>query len=138
MYCVDTEDEVTVSSDDSGRSFMERGQVRQDFVDLSVCTREKMAHVKDCKTGSSGIPLRLVTNLFSLDLPQDWQLYQYHVTCSPDLASRKLKIALLYSHSILVDKTKAFDGTSLFLSEKLDQKDPNYYEKKEPGFKELQ
>ena len=72
--------------------------------------------------GSSGIPLRLVTNLFSLDLPQDWQLYQYHVTYSPDLASRRLKIALLYSHSKLVDKTKAFDGTSLFLSEKLDQK----------------
>ncbi|KAH0503642.1 Piwi-like protein 4 [Microtus ochrogaster] len=115
-------DEVTVSSDDSGHSFMERGQVTRDFVDLSVCTREKMAHVKDCKIGSSGIPLRLVTNLFSLDLPQDWQLYQYHVTYSPDLASRRLKIALLYSHSKLVDKTKAFDGTSLFLSEKLDQK----------------
>lgn len=48
-------DEVTVSSDDSGRSFMERGQVRQDFVDLSVCTREKMAHVKDCKTGSQSL-----------------------------------------------------------------------------------
>lgn len=72
--------------------------------------------------GSSGIPLRLVTNLFSLDLPQDWQLYQYHVTYSPDLASRRLKMALLYSHSKLSDKTKAFDGTSLFLSEKLDQK----------------
>ncbi|XP_005371745.1 piwi-like protein 4 [Microtus ochrogaster] len=115
-------DEVTVSSDDSGCSFTERGQVTRDFVDLSVCTREKMAHVKDCKIGSSGIPLRLVTNLFSLDLPQDWQLYQYHVTYSPDLASRRLKIALLYSHSKLIDKTKAFDGTSLFLSEKLDQK----------------
>lgn len=31
-------------------------------------------------------------------------------------------MALLYSHSKLLDKTKAFDGTSLFLSEKLDQK----------------
>ncbi|CAO2636110.1 Piwi-like protein 4 [Lemmus lemmus] len=101
---------------------MERGYVRRDFVDLSVCTREKLAHVKDCKTGSSGIPLRLVTNLFSLDLPQAWQLYQYHVTYSPDLASRRLKIALLYSHGKLLDKAKAFDGTSLFLSEKLDQK----------------
>lgn len=72
--------------------------------------------------GTSGIPLRLVTNLFSLDLPQDWQLYQYHVTYSPDLASRRLKTALLYSHSKLLNKAKAFDGTSLFLSEKLDQK----------------
>ena len=72
--------------------------------------------------GSSGIPVRLVTNLFNLDLPQDWQLYQYHVTYSPDLASRRLRIALLYNHSILSDKAKAFDGASLFLSEKLDQK----------------
>ncbi|XP_040591198.1 piwi-like protein 4 isoform X2 [Mesocricetus auratus] len=114
--------EVAVSSDDGGRSFTERGKVRRDLVDLSVSTREKLAHVKDCKAGSSGIPLRLVTNLFSLDLPQDWQLYQYHVTYSPDLASKKLRIALLYSHSKLLDKAKAFDGTILFLSEKLDQK----------------
>lgn len=72
--------------------------------------------------GSSGIPVQLATNLFHLDLPQDWQLYQYHVTYSPDLASRRLRTALLYNHSILSDKAKAFDGTSLFLSEKLDHK----------------
>ncbi|XP_006990580.1 piwi-like protein 4 isoform X1 [Peromyscus maniculatus bairdii] len=114
--------EVGVSSDDGGRTFMERrDKVSRDFIDLTVCTREKLAHVKDCKTGSNGIPVRLVTNLFSVDLPQDWQLYQYHVVCNPDLASRRLKIALLYGHSKLLDKAKAFDGTSLFLSEKLDQ-----------------
>ncbi|XP_035314327.1 piwi-like protein 4 isoform X1 [Cricetulus griseus] len=111
-----------ISNDDGGRTFTERGKVRRDVIDLSVCTREKLAHVKDCKAGSSGIPLQLVTNLFSLDLPQDWQLYQYHVTYSPDLASRRLRIALLYSHSKLLDKAKAFDGTILFLSEKLDLK----------------
>lgn len=48
-------DEVTVSSDDSGRSFMERCQVGRDFVDLNVCTREKLAHVKDCKAGSQSL-----------------------------------------------------------------------------------
>ncbi|XP_051011715.1 piwi-like protein 4 isoform X2 [Acomys russatus] len=115
--------EVGISSGDGGHTFKEtQGKDRQDFIDLGVCTREKLAHVKDCKTGSSGIPVRLVTNLFSLDLPQDWQLYQYHATYSPELASRRLRIALLYNHSILLDKAKAFDGTSLFLSEKLDQK----------------
>nr|XP_021490857.1 piwi-like protein 4 [Meriones unguiculatus] len=115
--------EAGVSSGDGGCTFREmRGEDRRDFVDLGVCTREKLAHVKDCKTGSSGIPVRLVTNLFSLDLPQDWQLYQYNVTYSPDLASRRLKTALLYNHRIILDKAKAFDGTSLFLSEKLDQK----------------
>ncbi|MEJ1272753.1 hypothetical protein NN561_003606 [Cricetulus griseus] len=113
---------ISQPHDDGGRTFTERGKVRRDVIDLSVCTREKLAHVKDCKAGSSGIPLQLVTNLFSLDLPQDWQLYQYHVTYSPDLASRRLRIALLYSHSKLLDKAKAFDGTILFLSEKLDLK----------------
>lgn len=73
-------------------------------------------------SGSSGIPVKLVTNLFNLDLPQDWQLYQYHVTYSPDIESRRLRIALLYSHTELSNKAKAFDGVILFLSQKLDEK----------------
>ncbi|OWK17650.1 hypothetical protein Celaphus_00008871, partial [Cervus elaphus hippelaphus] len=72
--------------------------------------------------GSSGIPVKLVTNLFNLDLPQDWQLYQYHVTYSPDIESRRLRIALLYSHRELSNKAKAFDGVILFLSQKLEEK----------------
>lgn len=66
--------------------------------------------------------MKLVTNLFNLDLPQDWQLYQYHVTYVPDLASRRLRIALLYNHSRLSNHAKAFDGTILFLSQKLEEK----------------
>ncbi|MBZ3880721.1 Piwi-like protein 4 [Sciurus carolinensis] len=104
-------------------TFVERDvKMRRNFMDLGICTREKLTHVKDCKTGSSGIPVMLVTNLFNLDLPQDWQLYQYHVTYIPDLESRKLRIALLYSHSKLSSKAKAFDGTILFLSQKLEEK----------------
>lgn len=91
-------------------------------MDLAVCTRETLAHVRDCKTGSSGIPVKLVTNLFNLDLPPDWQLYQYHVTYSPDIESRRLRIALLYSHRELSSKAKAFDGVILFLSQKLEAK----------------
>ncbi|XP_076969347.1 piwi-like protein 4 isoform X2 [Tamandua tetradactyla] len=112
-----------MSCGDAGRTFMERGwKIRRDFVDLDICTREKLTHVRDCKTGSSGIPVKLVTNLFNLDLPQDWQLYQYHVTFVPDLASRRLRITLLYSHSELSNKAKAFDGVMLFLSQKLEEK----------------
>ena len=66
--------------------------------------------------------MKLVTNLFNLDLPQDWQLYQYHVTYSPDIESRRLRIALLYSHRELSNKAKAFDGVILFLSQKLEEK----------------
>ncbi|XP_040113837.1 piwi-like protein 4 [Oryx dammah] len=112
-----------ISSSDSGCTPKERGgKVRRDIMDLSVCTREKLAHVRDCKTGSSGIPVKLVTNLFNLDVPQDWQLFQYHVTYSPDLESRRLRIALLYSHRELSNKAKAFDGVILFLSQKLEEK----------------
>uniref|UniRef100_A0A2K6G2W7 Piwi like RNA-mediated silencing 4 n=1 Tax=Propithecus coquereli TaxID=379532 RepID=A0A2K6G2W7_PROCO len=112
-----------VSSGNVGSTFSERGvAISRNFMDLDICTRQKLAHVRDCKTGSSGIPVKLVTNLFSLDLPQDWQLYQYHVTYIPDLASRRLRIALLYSHSELSNKAKAFDGAILFLSQKLKEK----------------
>ncbi|XP_055212075.2 piwi-like protein 4 isoform X3 [Gorilla gorilla gorilla] len=118
-----TNDKYGISSGDAGSTFMERGvKNKQDFMDLSICTREKLAHVRNCKTGSSGIPVKLVTNLFNLDFPQDWQLYQYHVTYIPDLASRRLRIALLYSHSELSNKAKAFDGAILFLSQKLEEK----------------
>ncbi|XP_044116634.1 piwi-like protein 4 [Neovison vison] len=112
-----------VSSGDAGCTFTERGgKIRRDFKDLSVCTREKLAHVRDCKRGSSGVPVKLVTNLFSLDLPLDWQLYQYHVAYVPDIESRRLRIALLYSHKVLSNKAKAFDGVVLFLSQKLEAK----------------
>ncbi|XP_054448603.1 piwi-like protein 4 [Pteronotus mesoamericanus] len=112
-----------LSSGNAECTLMERGgKIRQDFMDLSVCIREKLAHVRDRKTGSSGIPVKLVTNLFSLDLPQDWQLYQYHVTYMPDLESRSVRIALLYSHRELSNRAKAFDGTILFLSQKLEEK----------------
>ncbi|XP_045413056.1 piwi-like protein 4 [Lemur catta] len=112
-----------ISSGTVGSTFTERGvTISRNFMDLDICTRQKLAHVRDCKTGSSGIPVKLVTNLFSLDLPQNWQLYQYHVTYVPDLASRRLRIALLYSHSELSNKAKAFDGAILFLSQKLKEK----------------
>ncbi|KAM9078703.1 piwi-like protein 4 [Megaptera novaeangliae] len=112
-----------LSSGDAGCTVKERGgKIRREMMDLSVCTREKLAHVRDCKRGSSGIPVKLVTNLFNLDLPQDWRLYQYHVTYSPDIESRRLRTALLYSRRELSNKAKAFDGVILFLSQKLEEK----------------
>ncbi|XP_040345584.1 piwi-like protein 4 isoform X2 [Herpailurus yagouaroundi] len=112
-----------VSPGDARCPFIQRsGTSRRDFTDLDVCTREKLAHVRDCKTGSSGVPVKLVTNLFNLDLPQDWQLYQYHVTYVPDLESRRLRIALLYNHRELSNRAKAFDGVILFLTQKLEEK----------------
>ncbi|XP_074839581.1 piwi-like protein 4 [Carettochelys insculpta] len=110
-----------LSAGDSGYTLLERGgRTRCNFQDLGVNTRETIAHVKDCKTGSCGIPVKVVTNLYSLGLPREWQLYQYHVTFCPELESKRLRFALLYSHAELLGKAKAFDGTILFLSRKLE------------------
>ncbi|XP_069895705.1 piwi-like protein 4 [Dipodomys merriami] len=117
------QDKDGVSLDDVGSTVAERSvKMTPDVMDLGICIREKMAHVKDCKTGSSGVPVTLVTNLFNLDIPRDWQLYQYYVTYNPDIKSRRLRNALLYNHSDLANKAKAFDGAILFLSEKLEKK----------------
>ncbi|KAG9491305.1 piwi-like protein 4 [Eleutherodactylus coqui] len=78
-----------------------------------------MAHVKDCKTGTSGNPVNLLTNLFNLGLPTEWSLYQYHVDFSPSIVSMRLKAGLLYSHGDVLGTARAFDGAILFLSRKL-------------------
>ncbi|XP_012590312.1 PREDICTED: piwi-like protein 4 [Condylura cristata] len=66
---------------------------------------------------SSGIPVRLATNLFGLDLPGDWQLHQYRVAYSPALESRRLRAALLCGHPALAGRAKAFDGAVLLNKE---------------------
>lgn len=96
------------------------GRIRCNFEDMGVKTRETMRHVKDSKTGSSGIPVKVVTNLFSLGLPRDWQLYQYHVAFVPELASRRLRTALLFNCPEFTGKAKVFDGAILFLACKLE------------------
>ncbi|XP_055970785.1 piwi-like protein 4 [Sorex fumeus] len=97
-------------------------KLRRHSLDLAVHTRERLAHVRDSKAGCSGVPVKLVANFFSLELPQDWQLFQYHVTFHPDVESRRLRTALLYGHSQLSSRAKAFDGVILFLSQELEEK----------------
>nr|XP_056714838.1 piwi-like protein 4 [Euleptes europaea] len=105
----------------SGYKVMDRGgRIRCNFQDMGMNTRQTMAHVKNNKTGSSGIPIKIVTNLFGLWLPENWHLYQYHVEFSPELESRRLRLALLYSHAQFQLKAKVFDGATLFLMDKLE------------------
>ncbi|XP_053561566.1 piwi-like protein 4 [Bombina bombina] len=120
---VELTDFYTISAGDSRHVLAERGgRAGRNFQDLGINTRQIMPHVKDRKTGTSGIPVKLLTNLFSLGVPSHWHLYQYHVDFDPDFASRKLKAALLYSHEKILGKAKAFDGSILFLSHKLEKK----------------
>ncbi|KAM8977661.1 piwi-like protein 4 [Pelodytes ibericus] len=118
-----SKDNGTISAGDGKCVIAERGRrTLRSLQDLGIYTRQSMAHVKDRKTGTSGSPVKLLTNLFSLGLPGQWRLYQYHVDFDPPLASRKLKTALLYSHEEILGRAKAFDGSTLFLSRKLDNR----------------
>ncbi|XP_043928563.1 piwi-like protein 4 [Protopterus annectens] len=114
---------ATVSAGMQAVSVAERGgMTRRNYFDLGINTRETMAHVKDDKKGSSGTPLKIVSNLFHFDISRDWQLYQYRVVFSPEIESVRLRFALLYSHTDLLGKARAFDGITLFLARKLDNK----------------
>ena len=61
-------------------------------------------------------------NFFKLHYAPDWMLYQYHVTYMPPVESRKMKGALLASHSEQLGDVRAFDGTVLYLPVKLPDK----------------
>uniref|UniRef100_A0A4W3IPR6 Piwi like RNA-mediated silencing 4 n=1 Tax=Callorhinchus milii TaxID=7868 RepID=A0A4W3IPR6_CALMI len=67
-----------------------------------------------------GNPVRIITNLFAFRSPHSWCLNQYHVTFKPDIESKRLRMALLFSHSDLLGKIRAFDGAMLFLPHKLE------------------
>ncbi|CAH2295702.1 piwi 1 [Pelobates cultripes] len=99
----------------------ERGGRRRDFNDLGVNTRQSIDHVKESKTGSSGVPIQLSTNHIKLVSRPQWVLYQYHVGFNPQMESRLLRSALLFQHEDLIGKARAFDGTILFLPRRLDK-----------------
>ncbi|XP_078401913.1 piwi-like protein 4 isoform X2 [Cetorhinus maximus] len=111
---------LTVSAGFERQVMMERGRPRRrNIFDFGVNTRKAMEHVKDSKSGSSGIPVKIVTNLFAFRSPPKWCLYQYQVTFMPGIESKRLRMALLFSHSDLLGRIRAFDGAMLFLPNKL-------------------
>ncbi|XP_069748587.1 piwi-like protein 4 [Narcine bancroftii] len=110
----------SVSAGAEQQVMMEKERFKgRNFFDLGVNTRKEMQHVKDSKSGSTGNPVRIVTNLFAFRSPRKWFLYQYHLTFLPEIESKRLRMALLFSHSDLLGKIRAFDGTILFLPDKL-------------------
>ncbi|XP_078456722.1 piwi-like protein 1 [Lampetra fluviatilis] len=96
-----------------------RGQMQT--MDVGLMTRQTMEHVRQSKTGLSGQPVKLLTNYFKLLSRKTWMVYQYHVTFSPELESKRLRIALLHEHNELLGETRAFDGCILYLPKKLEK-----------------
>ncbi|XP_074777312.1 piwi-like protein 1 isoform X1 [Athene noctua] len=103
-------------------SLADRGGRRRDFHDLGVNTRQAIEHVQESKTGSSGSMIKLTANYFRLTSRPQWALYQYHVGYNPEMEARRLRSALLFQHEELIGKTRAFDGSILFLPKKLGNK----------------
>eukprot|EP00069_Balaena_mysticetus_P005325 bmy_17974T0 len=114
--------ELQISAGFQELSLADRGGRRRDFHDLGVNTRQNLDHVKESKTGSSGIIVKLSTNHFRLTSRPQWALYQYHVDYSPSMEARRLRSALLFQHEDLIGRCHAFDGTILFLPKRLQHK----------------
>ncbi|KAM9391772.1 piwi-like protein 1 [Pholidichthys leucotaenia] len=98
-----------------------RGRGIRNIHDVGVNTRQKMAHVREKKTGQHGTPVSLMANFFRIVSRPQWLLFQYHVSFNPPLESRKLKAALLYQHDKMLGPVRVFDGVLLFLPLRLDK-----------------
>ncbi|KAM7391642.1 hypothetical protein PAMP_022319 [Pampus punctatissimus] len=101
----------------------ERGGHRRDFHDAGVNTRQAMEHVKESKSGTSGVAIQLSTNFFRIISRPRWVLYQYHVDFKPPMESRRLRSALLFHHEEPLGSARSFDGTQLFLPHRLHSKE---------------
>lgn len=77
----------------------------------------KPVHITD-KRGSSGREIQVLSNYITMRNRPNSALYQYNVSYSPPLESKKLRVGLLYSYAG-IGRTKAFDGMILYLPIKL-------------------
>ncbi|KAM9748719.1 piwi-like protein 1 isoform 6-T8 [Dama dama] len=116
--------ELQISAGFQELSLAERGGRRRDFHDLGVNTRQNLDHVKESKTGSSGIIVRLSTNHFRLTSRPQWALYQYHIDYNPLMEARRLRSALLFQHEDLIGR--------LLKIMNLQQIGRNYYNPSDP------
>ncbi|KAK7087801.1 piwi-like protein 1 [Littorina saxatilis] len=74
------------------------------------------------KMGTAGTEIMLKGNFFKLNYARDWRLYQYHVDYLPPVENKKIRGALLASHSEVLGDVRAFDGMILYLPHKLPDK----------------
>ena len=77
----------------------------------------KPIHITD-KRGTTGKAINVMSNYITMKSRPNCNLYQYNVSYSPMIESKKLRVALLYSFKE-IGSTKAFDGMILYLPHKL-------------------
>lgn len=71
------------------------------------------------KKGASGVAISLVTNCFLLEARPNSMLYQYNVSFSPEVDSKKVKCGLVAGLESTLGRVRAFDGMAMFLPIKL-------------------
>ena len=77
-------------------------------------------HITD-KRGSSGTHIDVTSNFVVLRNRPDCAIFQYNVSYSPQVDSRKRRLGMLYEQETLVGKVRAFDGMILYLPHRLPQ-----------------
>ncbi|KAB0373056.1 hypothetical protein FD755_014715 [Muntiacus reevesi] len=72
------------------------------------------------KQGSKGTPQFLGLNLIKIQCHNE-AVYQYHVTFSPNVECKSMRVGMLKDHQAVTGNVTAFDGSILYLPVKLQQ-----------------
>lgn len=115
------------SSSSDARGGM-RGRRPNPFQDL-VQTRPPEL---DSKTGVTGNSVRLTANFFRMVKSPTWSLYQYHVDFAPEVEVNAVRKGLLRVHTATLGGN-VFDGTTLYLTNRLNQDVSEYFSKNRLG-----
>ncbi|XP_076817486.1 piwi-like protein 1 isoform X1 [Clavelina lepadiformis] len=91
--------------------------------------KTKPEHITD-KRGSGGKPVDLITNFFPLGCSRNWVLYQYRVDFNPEVDHKGARKGMLRDHTELLGPVYMFDGTMLFTTRKLPQKETEVFSKR--------
>lgn len=81
--------------------------------------REDVATTQTGEKGTAGKPTSLSCNFIPIRFVEQ-KVYQYHVSFSPEIDSRKERCRLLSAHRELLGSARAFDGSILFLPKQLE------------------
>ncbi|KAL4715482.1 hypothetical protein ACJJTC_009108 [Scirpophaga incertulas] len=95
--------------------------------------RTRPTHVES-KKGTSGTPLDLLANYFTVQTTPQWSLYQYHVDVSPEEDSTGVRKALMRVHSKILGGY-IFDGQVLYTVNRLHPDPIELYSERRDGEK---
>jgi hypothetical protein len=71
--------------------------------------------------GESGMAIRLLTNVFGVDVANEFHIYQYSVDFLPDVPSPPMRKAMILTHRDLFGPVHLFDRNTLFTAVRLER-----------------